>query len=820
MIASKNESRSPSTRSRRHAARLLVLVGVLVGLFGLLTPAAGAFEPSKWLLSSTIGHDVNKTKTESGAPQEERNQCTVASPDQCQFGEEATDPRGFSYAKSVAVNATNGDVYVADDANQRVQVLTESREFLFMFGWNVNLTKVALGNGASQQEKNVCTAASHNQCETGERGTGLAEQLGEGLGGVAVDSVTGRVYVLERQYHRVQEFTETGEFVLMFGGGVNKQGGNVCTKSEVSECQAGKEGTANGEFDNLEPQGNTITVGPEGLVYVGDQGRVQRFEADGAPVGAPLSAAGLSSTGPVENVAVDGTGDVFVSVGGVTGVHEYSSSGALQSCVIDGAAEYIKGVAFDTFGRIAVSSFVSGTPHVALYQTQGKCGETVGGEITPPSGTVEGLPSGLAFSLSPAEEDQLYIANSGAQRVESYTPVRFPEVRTCATGAIMFTTALLCGEVNANTLVTRGFFKYGTGEERVLETPTAFSGAGGTFEPMMFEVTGLTPNESYSDEAWVEAENQGKLTTAGNPPPVSFRTKAPPPEVPGAPTASFITAQSAVLGASVNPEHAMTSYHFEYAQCESESEAFAACSEPRSAVDLSSGVYGVVGVTQEISGLTPSTVYAYRLVADNSFEIEGRQEGGRTVGADEGHLTTTALPVPSASTGGVGAVTATSAIVTGTVNPDGPAATYVFELGVYVGAGTQYGIVSSGPVGASLQPEEEQLALSGLQPGTTYAYRITIESGYGQSIGATATFTTAGLPSVLVVPPVLAQLPILNIAFPKGPAKVTPRKLTRAQKLTRALKACAKKPKSKRAACRRAAHKRYAIGGKARKSAW
>jgi hypothetical protein len=39
--------------------------------------------------------------------------------------------------------------------------------------------------------------------------------------------------------------------------------------------------------------------------------------------------------------------------------------------------------------------------------------------------------------------------------------------------------------------------------------------------------------------------------------------------------------------------------------------------------------------------------------------------------------------------------------------------------------------------------------------------------------------------------------------------KLTPKKLTRAQQLARALKVCAKKPKSKRAACRRGARKKY-----------
>jgi hypothetical protein len=110
------------------------------------------------------------------------------------------------------------------------------------------------------------------------------------------------------------------------------------------------------------------------------------------------------------------------------------------------------------------------------------------------------------------------------------------------------------------------------------------------------------------------------------------------------------------------------------------------------------------------------------------------------------------------------------------VNPDGLSATYAFELGVYNGAATQYGTALSGPAGTGTIPIEETLALTGLQPGTTYAYRIEISNGYGSTTGATMIFTTTGLPSVLAEPPVLAQLPVPKISFPKtSTTKPTPK---------------------------------------------
>lgn len=168
--------------------------------------------------------------------------------------------------------------------------------------------------------------------------------------------------------------------------------------------------------------------------------------------------------------------------------------------------------------------------------------------------------------------------------------------------------------------------------------------------------------------------------------------------------------------------------------------------------------------------------------------------------------------LPRAVTGGVSAVTATSAVVAGEVDPDGEPATFVFELGVYDGASTRYGIVFSGSAGGGVGLVPETLSLTGLQPGTAYAFRIGIESGYGAMVGEPHTFTTDGVPAILSTPPVLPALVTPPIVFPAASTEVVSgrsSRLTRAQKLKRALGACRKKPKHKRVACERDARKKY-----------
>jgi hypothetical protein len=283
---------------------------------------------------------------------------------------------------------------------------------------------------------------------------------------------------------------------------------------------------------------------------------------------------------------------------------------------------------------------------------------------------------------------------------------------------------------------------------------------------------GLFPNQVYHYR--IAASNANGASHGEE---LKFKTPAVQPRIVGEPSASFAKPTSAVLFGELNPENAETEYFFEYAPSEEALTGcpgvkLASCPGAQATPAGHSSVYGRIGVTEEAVGLQPETTYRYRLVATNEVDHQGKREGGVAVGP-EGTFTTAPAPKVSAATGPPNSITATSAIVSGRVNPDGQPATYTFELGVYNPAGTQYGVVSSGATGSSTLPVEETLALTGLQPGTTYAYRITVHSGYGEAIGATETFTTLGLPSVLEVPGVLGKLTFGHPPFPAAPTVKT-----------------------------------------------
>jgi hypothetical protein len=104
----------------------------------------------------------------------------------------------------------------------------------------------------------------------------------------------------------------------------------------------------------------------------------------------------------------------------------------------------------------------------------------------------------------------------------------------------------------------------------------------------------------------------------------------------------------------------------------------------------------------------------------------------------------TAPPVPVAPVATTGAATAiadTSATTAGTVNPSGFATTYVFEYG----PSSSFGSISTPDgSGAGTSPVAVTAGLAGLQPNTTYYYRVVATNAAGTTFGNVLTFRTTG----------------------------------------------------------------------------
>jgi hypothetical protein len=103
---------------------------------------------------------------------------------------------------------------------------------------------------------------------------------------------------------------------------------------------------------------------------------------------------------------------------------------------------------------------------------------------------------------------------------------------------------------------------------------------------------------------------------------------------------------------------------------------------------------------------------------------------------------------PTASTGASSAVTFSSAVVHGSVNPHGQATTYFFQYGPSRKFGLQTPLAPAGGGGAAIKVSQQ---LSGLQADTTYHYRLVAMNAGGAAVGADHTFTTPKIPLSLAI---------------------------------------------------------------------
>ena len=109
-----------------------------------------------------------------------------------------------------------------------------------------------------------------------------------------------------------------------------------------------------------------------------------------------------------------------------------------------------------------------------------------------------------------------------------------------------------------------------------------------------------------------------------------------------------------------------------------------------------------------------------------------------------------AAAVPSASTGGARSVTQSSAVLTGTVNPNSAPTTYVFQYGTTRGYGAA--TPTQGPTAAVKRSLAVSAGVAGLAPGTTYHYRLVATNASGTKAGGDRTFTTLSGVSLLARP--------------------------------------------------------------------
>ena len=184
-------------------------------------------------------------------------------------------------ARSVVVDQSSGDVYVADP--YRVSKFTPSGHLIYMVGKNVNKTKREEA-GATQAEKDICTASSGDVCRSGDSGTGANEFSGAVLP-LAVSS-SGVVWVGDK--NRLVSFDSNGspgaEIAVSGGAGDTvslalDSAGHFYVKSDSLPGIRKLEGGTGTPLETLDEAGHarTVTLDEAGDVFVGDSTAPYRF---------------------------------------------------------------------------------------------------------------------------------------------------------------------------------------------------------------------------------------------------------------------------------------------------------------------------------------------------------------------------------------------------------------------------------------------------------------------------------------------------------------------------------------------------------------
>jgi tripartite motif-containing protein 71 len=236
------------------------------------------------LSCANVFHAVPLAKAAQAGPVFYVNQWSNWVPQQVEFN--------FPFGMAVA---PNGNVYVADSDNNRIQELTSAGVYV--------------------------TQWSYAGSDVGNMGHPE---------GVAVDS-SGNVYVVDTDHNRVEEFTADGQLLAHWGGF----------------------GFGNGQFDG--PTGIAIDKS-SGNIYVSDWNRIEEFTSGGTYItqwGSSSSSAGNYYLGSPVGLAVDTSGNIYVAsqLRGV--VLEYTPSGA--SFVRQfGTLSMPYGVAVDSSGNVFV----------------------------------------------------------------------------------------------------------------------------------------------------------------------------------------------------------------------------------------------------------------------------------------------------------------------------------------------------------------------------------------------------------------------------------------------------------------------------------
>ncbi len=584
-------------------------------------------------------------------------------------------------------------------------------------------------------------------------GTSLVEP-----GTVAVDRGSGRVFVSDLGAGVVDVLDSGGAFVTQFGNGevealgiaVDEFSGRVYVADAFNEAVLVYAPDGAGGYEQVgewtgaslpgksfgEVRGVAVdeSKGPSaGDVYVVDgedpklsEGVVDVFKPK--PTGPEEDLEGslvrvLSKGGMEEpnGIAIDGeSGRVLVADGARGAVYEYSAAGAFEG-KMNGSSSPLggfgKGEAEGNVSAVAIDpvshDLLIAEAERAVVEEFTQAGEWAGWIV----GTLEAPlvePLGVALDGS----GRVFVADALAVRVDVYGPgVVVPDATTEKASKPTRTTAALNGVLNGEGKPGHYFFQWGTTPALGSSTsPAAFPGGQ---EPVTASLTELHAGTTYFFRLVAENENGASYGV--------IRELTTPPAVEKLSTGLVknLEPESVTLTGTLSPNGFDAHYYFQWGA----TTAYGHTIPDPPGTDAGEEK-GAVSAEAALAGLTPNTVYHYRLVASNSF--------GTTLGADQKFQTSGPPRITFKPVTGIGHEAAT---LNAEINADELATTYHFEYGETTSYGTETPLGGAN-IGSGATPVPVSAALTGLKLGVTYHYRVIASNSVATTTGPDRAFTT------------------------------------------------------------------------------
>jgi hypothetical protein len=524
---------------------------------------------------------------------------------------------------------------------------------------------------------NICTAASGDECGAGEPGPG-AGQL-ESPQGVAVNNATGDVYIVDKGNERIDQFESNGTFVRAWGWGVADgitEAAQTCTLT----CFKGISGSGAGQFASPEAiaiDNSTNPLDPsKGDVYVADASNrvVDKFTSEGAFLNRLTESAPGTPFEELGGVAIDANGELWVNQRATREIFRFSNAVTNAFVAPPLELEYRQwledgpGFARDNEGNFYITKNQEEAHFTVKLDSKG---------TTLIRSMDEEVSSGVAVD---AATNNVYIDNLTSVAVFGPAP-------SCTSSHTCEPTAPESAFVER---IGAGHLSEGSG--------LAIDASSGTVY--------VADHAADAVDVFAAVPLPGVAT--------------------GAATNAHV--ETATLNGTVNPEGvALSECEFEYGTEASYGQS-AACEEP-DAAEVGSGAEAVP-VHAKLAGLSPRTVYHYRLAAANA--------NGGSAGGDRTLFTATAPLVEAESTV---SVNSTEATLGAQLDAAGLATSYRVEYGTTDAYGSSTAEVD---LGASHAPVNAPGHIAGLTAGTVYHFRYVATNALGTTNGKDASFTTAG----------------------------------------------------------------------------